>query len=159
MGYSFYLFLAPSGFLVGFMTNATSDRVVQQHWLLAAFGLMGAVVPGFFFAGKIQSLWLLRLLGATFGALSGGFDAVANVILANLYGTRNLGTITAISRSGVMLVGGMSPVIYGIDRDSRGNYQLVLQIACLWCIFGSAALMACGPIRKSSFSASHERVG
>ncbi len=101
-----------------------------------------------FFGGT----WAFYLFGFLFGFFYSGWVPIFPIILANLYGLRELGTIFGFFGSGFSLAALTGPIIVGTLLDSTGSYTIMFAVAAIFCLCATAMtfLMKPSPGRVSS---------
>ena len=146
-----YPFLAVSGVLGRVVSGYIADRV-EARWIVFA-GLvasavslslvpyMGQPVPGHPGGGGNALVFIvgvLQTVGSAFQATAG------NVVYANNFGRKNLGTIQTVASSCSVLGSAFGPFPWGLIRDLTGSYTLAFRIGALLPVACAIAILSKG---------------
>lgn len=115
------LFAIPGGWLI--------DRIDAKYML--AFGLILQATT-ILVSTSIATPLLAVAYGVIFGLTSGVARVIANVIWANYFGRKYLGTISGVTSTITAGASGVGPLIYGLGRDLAGSYWPSLWISSLF---------------------------
>ncbi|MCY4046871.1 MAG: MFS transporter [Candidatus Dadabacteria bacterium] len=116
-----------SGFVLRFVRE---KRVLLICYLCKA----GIIVPILFLSGD----WIFYIFGFLFGFFYSGWIPVFPVILGNLYGLKELGSIFGFFGSGFSLAALTGPITAGLLRDSIGGYFPMFMAAVVFCLCAAA---------------------
>lgn len=111
----------PGGWLI--------DRINAKYFL--CFGLVMLTVT-ILFSTSVSSAGLAVLYGVSMGLTSGVSRVVSNVIWANYFGRKHLGSIVGIASTFAAAASGLGPLIYGLGRDLSGSYTPSLLLSALF---------------------------
>jgi MFS family permease len=124
------------GSLAGrFAIGAISDRLGHMRSLAALAAGLGAM---FLLWWVAQSYWVLALFALIFGALYGGYVALAPTLCMDLFGARNvagiIGSLYTAAGFGTLI----GPTAAGAAFDAYGSYDAPILGCALLCFAGAA---------------------
>ncbi len=133
---------AATNFCSGFLVNRISMRILLAVTLvLQALSLVMALF--------LQSVELAFVYGIVLGMTGGLAMTVGNVIWANYFGRRHLGSITGVTYAIGVIGSALGPMPFGVARDLLGNYNLTLMVsAVLSLLLGVVSLFARKPEKR-----------
>lgn len=134
-----------------FIINRVSERVSPQ-WLLAGCCLAQALGVGLLaLADSAVTVWAYVVVyGAAFGATS----PLRASTMADQFGRRAFGAITAAAGAPVAVVGAVGPIAAGAFYDRLGSYEPALALTVLAFLLSAAAILVTPrpPFRASASS-------
>jgi len=102
-----------------------SDRIGPKRAMAICFFILVAVLSWLLLS---QELWMLYLFSTVYGFTHGGFATLISPMVAELFGTRSLGTIfSTVALSGT-IGGAIGPFLAGLLFDTQGSYRLAFLI-------------------------------
>lgn len=113
------------------------ERIEARYLLMAAFMLAAS---GLLLVVLVDSGPLILLLPIVYGAGGAGYGPLSNLMWANYFGRRSLGSIRGVFLPVTHILGAFSPVFAGAIFDSRGSYDLAFIIYCLSFVFAAFAI-------------------
>ena len=100
-----------------------ADRVPANYLLGGALLLLSVgLVMSLYLSGTTMAMLYGMMLGVSIGLIV----LVQNIIWANYFGRENLGSITGVATTILMVGNGLGPVPLGVARDLFGSYNVAL---------------------------------
>ena len=128
--------------LVGWLIDRT-----RLKYGLVVFCVGVTLIPsGLLLAPHSYSIWVLI---AGLGLAGGSFAPVIGTVWARFFGRRELGAISGLNMSSLVIGSALGPIVFSLSYDHLGGYRpaIVLGVVCgVLLIFGS--LFAGNPQRK-----------
>ncbi|MFH1003199.1 MAG: MFS transporter [Chloroflexota bacterium] len=106
--------------------GAASDRLGHKTALIICFAPMAAVL---FWVTTAREVWMLYLFAVIFGFTYGGFSALEQPVIAELFGLRSLGLLSGFIGWAFTIGGAVGPWLGGRIFDTAGSYQTAF-LAC-----------------------------
>jgi MFS family permease len=94
-----------------------------------------------FWLMRAEQLWMFYVFAVTFGFLWGGSSTVVTALTADIFGTRNLGSIMGIMSGAFAIGAAVGPAIGGYIYETSGHY-LTAYGAGAGSLFATAGFMA-----------------
>jgi len=105
----------PGRIVVGQVSDAIGRKTLAVSTAFAQFGSLVWLM----WAGD---LWSLYVFGIVFGFLFGGSSTMVTVIIGDIFGTKNIGTIMGVLSGGWAIGAAVGPAIGGYIFDASGSY-------------------------------------
>lgn len=113
---------------IHWLTSVVSGAMVDRFSARKLFSLTGVpFAAGLLLTGLFDGQWLALVLMAFLGMGIGMMSTVIGSVWAEVYGTKNLGSIRALVTSIMIISTSVSPILLGffIDRQISGNQFLL----------------------------------
>ncbi len=130
----FTVFQAPSVFMWGFLTNRLGGK-------RALLGVLWMLALGTLLVARAHSSLGAYLGAAVFGAGMGGYLLVIDVVWADFFGRRHLGSIRGASMAFQLVGNASGSLIAALLFDLRGNYDFAFKVIMVVLIMSSVVLL------------------
>eukprot|EP00929_Paragymnodinium_shiwhaense_P098232 TRINITY_DN59747_c0_g1_i1.p1 TRINITY_DN59747_c0_g1~~TRINITY_DN59747_c0_g1_i1.p1 ORF type:complete len:517 (+),score=30.70 TRINITY_DN59747_c0_g1_i1:45-1553(+) len=124
------------------------DRLGRRTYLLLAAAapwqvliilmLLGTIGP------QVWPDWMAVLFGFVYGLWGGINSSVGNVVYAQLFGRKHVGSISGLAKGISLAAGGLGPLFFSAVRELTGSYAWALK-PMLVCSMLSATALCCAP--------------
>lgn len=119
--------------------NKLSDRVGPQRLLCLCLALQTGGVLLLLAGGTLGTPWLIAYV-ATYGAAYGAASPLRAGVMAEQFGRRAYGAITAVQGVPVAVAAGLGPLVAGSLYDHLGNYGFALLLCAGAFLFAAVAV-------------------
>lgn len=122
------------------------DRIGLRKVLLGCFILTLLMLSWLYFSSEY---WQLVLFVLIYGFGHGGFFALISPLLAEMFGTKALGSLFGIVTFCSTVGGAIGPLILGMIFDNTGSYQIGFLILIAVIGIGFSIVLLLKPVRKN----------
>jgi MFS family permease len=82
-------------------------------------------------SGAVASPRALLVFYVVYGCVTGFNGTLSTVLVADLFGRKAVGAITAVQTASTTLMSGVGPVVFGLCKERRGSYgPVALALSC-----------------------------
>ncbi len=121
--YSSFIAL-PVRFITGYLIDKTK---IPLSWILAALSLaIAGYMVGFIWFDSVFGFYTSILM---LGLTAGVWGLIADNALPRFYGRKNLGSISSVTMSAMVISSAMGPVVFSFGKILLGSYKMVLLFA------------------------------
>lgn len=121
------------------------DRIGLRKALLGCFILTLLMLSWLYFSSEY---WQLVLFVLIYGFGHGGFFALISPLLAEMFGTKTLGSLFGIITFCATVGGAVGPLILGMIFDNTGSYQIGFLILIAVIGIGFSIVLLLKPVKK-----------
>lgn len=121
------------------------DKVGLRKVLLGCFVLTLLMLTWLYFSSEY---WQLALFAFIYGFGHGGFFALISPLLAEMFGTKALGSLFGIVTFCSTIGGAIGPLVLGTIFDNTGNYQIGFLILIAIVAVGFSLVLLLKPVNK-----------
>ncbi len=122
-----------------------AERLHVRFTAALAFFISAVGLAILIYAGNIV---LAFLYAAVYGLGFGGFRVLENMLFANYFGRRRLGTIAGFAKPFHLLTNAAGPLLASLSFDLRGSYTPAFILFSLAYLFASIALLLATPPKR-----------
>lgn len=125
--------------------GSIGDRVGHRSALIISFVPMAMVL---FWVMGASEVWMLYLFAIIFGFTYGGFSALEQPVIADLFGLRSLGLLSGFIGWGFTVGGAVGPWLGGRIFDIFGSYQLAFLASGVASAIGFLLVLFLKPLKQ-----------
>ncbi len=137
--------IAIVSFAFTFLAGYILDKV-KVHLIIAVIFLVHIISLLILLYG--QSYMALVLFAGLTGVTIGFRDVSSNVLWANYYGQKNLGSIRGLTMTSVVVGSAFGPLPFGFAFDNHGSYTEIILVMILFHVLGFFASILSPPPKK-----------
>jgi MFS family permease len=131
--------------IIGQLCSAVSDKIGREKTLTMAAVLAVGGLLALMSVKDTSQTWLLYVYAVSSGFATGVFSPVLIIGLADIFRGRNIGTISAMMMTGMVVGGVIGPWLGGYIYDISGSYSAAFIIAMAAFIFGCISFWITAP--------------
>lgn len=128
---------ALSNLLAGFLSDRFSGRVLFPLYLIPA-------CIGLFCLTFSNEMWVYLVLIGGIGTTNGFGGTVKNVALAEVYGTRIIGSVRSLFTTVMVFSTAIGPVVFGLLLDNGFSYEFIAVLSLIFyglCTFNALRIL------------------
>lgn len=127
-------------------TGTLSDRVGRKIPAVICAMLQAVSLIWLIWIGE---LWMFFVFAIIFGYGWGGLGSQITVLVGDVFGTKNIGSVMGVITSGWMFGGTIGPALGGIIYDATGNYTVAFAVAAAGMILTTVFALLIRPGKAS----------
>eukprot|EP00039_Didymoeca_costata_P008171 m.108761 g.108761 ORF g.108761 m.108761 type:complete len:406 (-) comp13977_c0_seq2:138-1355(-) len=136
-----------TGLIVSSMLAGVVVDTVDNKSRLLAY-LFVALALNVILCHLTTTLVFARIFFLTYGSTNGAMQTVFGVIMADLFGSKNLGKINGITTAFWTLMSGAGPWFWSLCYQQTGDYELIVWLTVAGNCMGASFIYAYGRLRK-----------
>ncbi|MFC2068029.1 MFS transporter [Chloroflexota bacterium] len=114
------LSLAGGGTIMGMLLMGRASDIIGRKQILLICALL--LTASMLWVVWSSSIWMLYIFAVIFGFSMGGTSPTVNSLIVDVFGTRHIGVINAVSDAGWGIGSALGPLLAGYVFDISGSY-------------------------------------